>query len=125
MPADGAGRCGGWGRWGPPAGVVPKKNPKAYEKSLAELPEWRIGCLFTGSGSRRKGVARAGVAASLAATAHAGGGLVEAYPGQVDGRDPQRGTSLPTGPEGLFEEVAFARYRPIAKWRGLLALRSY
>ena len=85
------GRCVGWCQYGPPAEVATIKNPKAYEKGLAELPDWRIGCLFTGSGSRRKGVARAGLAAVLSAIAHAGGGLVEAYPEQVDGRDPQRG----------------------------------
>src|SRR6516164_3412077 len=77
------GRCVGWCQYGPPAEVATIKNPKAYEKGLAELPDWRIGCLFTGSGSRRKGVARAAVAGALAAIAHAGGGLVEAYPEQA------------------------------------------
>jgi len=91
MLVYGDGRCMGWCQFGPPAEVATIKNLKAYEKGLAGLPDWRIGCLFTGSGSRRKGVARAGVAAVLAAIAHAGGGLVEAYPEQVDGRDPQRG----------------------------------
>jgi hypothetical protein len=103
--------------------VATIKNPKAYEKGLAELPDWRIGCLFTGSGSRRKGVARAGVAAVLAAIAHASGGLVEAYPEQVAGRDPQRGAYLHTGPESLFEEFGFVRDRRIAKWRWVMRLR--
>ena len=47
------GRCVGWCQYGPPAEVATIKNPKAYEKGLAELPDWRIGCIFTGSGSRR------------------------------------------------------------------------
>ena len=89
----------------------------------AGVPDWRIGCLFTGAGSRRKGVARAGVAAVLAAIAHAGGGLVEAYPEQVAGRDPQRGAYLHTGPESLFEEFGFVRDRRIAKWRWVMRLR--
>jgi hypothetical protein len=117
------GRCVGWCQYGPPAEVATIKNPKAYEKGLAELPDWRIGCLFTGSGSRRQGVARAGVAAVLAAMAHAGGGLVEAYPEQVAGRDPQRGAYLHTGPENLFEEFGFVRDRRIAKWRWVMRLR--
>jgi hypothetical protein len=117
------GRCVGWCQYGPPAEVATIKNPKAYEKGLAELPDWRIGCLFTGSGSRREGVARAGVAAVLAAIADAGGGLVEAYPEQVDGRDPQRGAYLHTGPESLFEEFGFVRDRRIAKWRWVMRLR--
>src|ERR1700721_779072 len=44
------GRCVGWCQYGPPAEVATIKNPKAYEKGLAELPDWRVGCLFTGSG---------------------------------------------------------------------------
>ena len=43
------GRCVGWCQYGPPAEVATIKNPKAYEKGLAELLDWRIGCLFTGS----------------------------------------------------------------------------
>jgi hypothetical protein len=117
------GRCVGWCQYGPPAEVATINNAKAYQKGLAELPDWRIGCLFTGSGSRRKGVARAGVGAALAAIAHAGGGLVEAYPEQVDGRAPQRGAYLHTGPETLFEEFGFVRDRRIAKWRWVMRLR--
>ena len=98
-------------------------NNGVWEKGLAEWPDWRIGCLFTGSGARRKGVARAGVAAVLTAIAHAGGGLIEAYPEQVDGRDPQRGAYLHTGPESLFEEFGFVRDRRIAKWRWVMRLR--
>jgi hypothetical protein len=114
-----ADRC----QYGPPAEVASIKNPKAYQKELAQLPDWRIGCLFTGAGNRRKGVARAGVAAALAAIKQAGGGLVEAYPEQVAGRDPQRGAYLHTGPESLFEEFGFVRDRRIAKWRWVMRLR--
>jgi hypothetical protein len=63
-------------------------NQKAYAKGLDEMPDWRIGCIFTGSGHRRSGVARAAVSAALAAIHDAGGGIVEAYPEQVEGRAP-------------------------------------
>src|SRR5436309_9356868 len=53
------GECVGWCQYGPPAEVATIKNPKAYEKELVELPDWRIGCVFTGSPHRRHGVARA------------------------------------------------------------------
>jgi GNAT superfamily N-acetyltransferase len=116
-------RCVGWCQFGPPAEVATIKNPKAYEKDLVELPDWRIGCIFTGSRSRRQGVARAAVAAVLAAIAQEGGGLVEAYPEQVADRDPQRGAYLHTGPETLFEEFGFVRDRRIAKWRWVMRLQ--
>jgi hypothetical protein len=65
-------------------------------------------------------VARAGLVAALSAIAEAGGGIVEAYPEQLEGRGPQRGAFLHTGPEDLFEEFGFVRDRRIAKWRWVM-----
>ena len=62
-------------------------------------------------------MARAGLAAALDAISHAGGGTVEAYPEQLDGRGLQRGAYLHTGREDLFREFGFVRDRRIAKWR--------
>jgi hypothetical protein len=53
----------------------------------------------------------------------AGGGLVEAYPEQGEGRPPQRGAYFHTGPANLFEEFGFERDRMIAKWRWVMRLR--
>lgn len=114
------GACVGWCQFGPPAEVASIKNLKAYEKELVELPTWRIGCVFTGSRHRRHGVARAALSGALAAIADAGGGVVEAYPEQLEGRGPQRGAYLHTGPEDLFEELGFVRDRRIAKWRWVM-----
>ena len=72
---------------------------------------------------RGRGVARAAVSAALAAIEEAGGGLVEAYPEQVEGREPQRGSYLHTGPENLFESFGFERDRRIAKWRWVMCRR--
>jgi hypothetical protein len=115
--------CVGWCQYGSPAELPNIKNPKAYARDLDELPDWRIGCLFTGSRHRGTGVARAALAATLDAIREAGGGLVEAYPEQVEGRPPQRGAYLHTGPESLFASFGFARDRQIAKWRWVMRLR--
>jgi hypothetical protein len=56
----------------------------------------------------------------LNAIAETGGGVVEAYPEQLDERPPQRGAYLHTGPESLFEEFGFVRDRRIAKWRWVM-----
>jgi hypothetical protein len=88
--------CVGCCQHGSPAELPTIKNPQAYVRELTELPDWRIGCSFTGKGQRRSGVARAAVAGGLAAIKQAGGGLVEAYPEQVDGRAPSEApTSTP------------------------------
>ena len=115
--------CVGWCQYGAPAELPTIKNSKAYDGGLTDLPDWRIGCMFTGKGHRRTGVARAAVTAALAAIEEAGGGLVEAYPEQVEGREEQRGSYLHTGPENLFEECGFERDRRIAKWRWVMRRR--
>jgi GNAT superfamily N-acetyltransferase len=115
--------CVGWCQYGSPGEIPNIKNLKAYDKELTELPDWRIGCIFTGKANRREGVARAALTAALAAIKDAGGGLVEAYPEQVEDRDPQRGAYLHTGPENLFEELGFERDRRIAKWRWVMRRR--
>ena len=56
------------------------------------------------------------MAGALAAIEGAGGGLVEAYPEQVEGRKPQRGAYFHTGPEDLYAAFGFERDRKIAKW---------
>ena len=115
--------CVGWCQYGAPAELPTIKNPAAYARELDQLPDWRIGCLFTGNGHRRRGVAREAVAGTLAAIKVAGGGLVEAYPEQVEGRAPQRGAYLHTGPEDLYAELGFERHRKIAKWRWVMRLQ--
>jgi hypothetical protein len=113
----------GWCQYGHPAELPGIKSRKAYERELTDLPDWRIGCIFTGKGHRDSGVARAAVAGALEAIEEAGGGLVEAYPEQVEDRPPQRGSYLHTGPESLFEEFGFKRDRRIAKWRWVMRRR--
>jgi GNAT superfamily N-acetyltransferase len=120
---DDDGECVGWCQYGAPAELPDIKNRKAYEKELTELPDWRIGCIFTGSKHRGHGVARAAVAGALHAIMESGGGLVEAYPEQVEGRKPQRGAYFHTGPETLFSSFGFERERLIAKWRWVMRLR--
>src|SRR5262245_52537534 len=110
----------GWCQFGPPAELPNIKNRAAYEKEAGEQPDWRIGCLFTDKRYRGEGVARAAVTGALDAIRAAGGGLVEAYPEQVEGRKPQRGAYFHTGPEDLFTDLGFERDRRIAKWRWVM-----
>jgi len=112
--------CVGWCQFGPPAELPNIKNPAKYEKGVVRLPDWRMGCIFTGSKHRERGVARAAVAGALEAIRAAGGGVVEAYPEQTADRPPQRGSYLHTGPEELFADFGFVRDRQIAKWRWVM-----
>jgi GNAT superfamily N-acetyltransferase len=117
---DSDGNCVGWCQYGTPAELPNIKNPAKYAAGTPELPTWRIGCIFTGSRHRGRGVARAAVRGALDAIQSAGGGLVEAYPEQTVDRKPQRGGYLHTGPEELYEQFGFVRDRQIAKWRWVM-----
>ncbi len=114
--------CVGWCQYGTPAELPNIKNLARYEAGCTELPQWRIGCIFTSSRHRGRGVARAAVTGVLEAIAQAGGGVVEAYPEQLDDRPPRRGAYLHTGPETLFTALGFTRDRQIAKWRWVMRL---
>jgi hypothetical protein len=48
--------CVGWCQFGTPVELPNINNRKAYAKDLGEMPDWRIGCIFTGSRHRRNGV---------------------------------------------------------------------
>jgi GNAT superfamily N-acetyltransferase len=115
-------RCVGWSQFGPPAEVANIKNAKAYAAELDRLPDWRMGCIFTGARHRGQGIARTAVGAALAHIRAAGGGLVEAYPEQTEERREQRGAYLHTGPESLYARFGFVRDRRIAKWRWVMRL---
>jgi GNAT superfamily N-acetyltransferase len=115
-------RCVGWSQFGPPAEVATIKNAKAYAGELDRLPDWRMGCIFTGARHRGRGVAGAAVRAALTEIRAAGGGLVEAYPEQTEERPQQRGAYLHTGPESLYAHLGFTRHRRIAKWRWVMRL---
>jgi GNAT superfamily N-acetyltransferase len=110
----------GWCQFGSPAELPNIKNRKAYDAGAESLPDWRIGCIFADKKHRGQGVARAAVAGALDAIRNAGGGVVEAYPEQVEDRPQQRGAYFHTGPESLFAELGFERDRRIAKWRWVM-----
>ena len=115
-------RAVGWSQFGPPVELPNVQNRRSYERDLEELPAWRMGCIFTGARHRGAGVARTAVGAVLDAIRDAGGGTVEAYPEQSDGRPPQRGAYFHTGPEALYAGFGFTRVRRIAKWRWVMRL---
>jgi hypothetical protein len=112
--------CVGWCQFGRPRELPNIKNRRKYEQGLDELPDWRVGCVFTNPKHRDHGVAAAAVAAALEEIGRAGGGSVEAYPEQTQDRKPQRGAYLHTGPEELFGRFGFVRVRKIAKWRWVM-----
>jgi hypothetical protein len=107
--------CVGWCQFAVPDELPRIKNRRAYEAGLDGLPDWRITCFFSGKGHRGRGVAAAALAGALDEVARLGGGTVESYPDEVDGR--ASASFLHNGTLALFERHGFARVRRIGKAR--------
>ena len=74
------------------------------------LPDWRITCFYVGKGYRKRGVANLALADALAEIENRGGGVVEAYPEDVEGRKTSS-SFLHGGTLRMFEREGFARVR--------------
>jgi len=116
--------CVGWCQYGPVDELPRIKARRAYEAGLGDpplLPDWRITCFFVDRTHRRAGVAAAGLAGALAQIAAAGGGRVESYPEDTEGRKVS-GSFLHNGTVAMFEQQAFTRDRRIGKDRWVVSL---
>lgn len=111
-------RAVGWAQYGPPAELAHIKNRKAYEAGAAgEAPtDWRITCFFTDREYRRRGVGALALSGALDEIAAAGGGSVEAFPEEVEGRKTSAGF-LWNGTLSMFTAAGFDPGRKIGKHR--------
>lgn len=106
--------CVGWCQFGPPEKLPRIKNRKAYLATDPPIPDWRITCFFSGKGYRGKGVANIALDGALQEIAQLGGGRVEGYPEDTEGRKVS-GSFLFNGALSMFEQQGFERTRLIGK----------
>jgi GNAT superfamily N-acetyltransferase len=112
--------CVGWCQFGSPEELPRIKRKRAYLDGLADLPDWRITCFFVDSRYRRKGVAAVALAGALEEIARLGGGTVESYPEDTDGRKVS-GSFLHNGTVAMFESQGFERTRRLGKHHWVVA----
>ena len=108
--------CVGWCQFGPTETLPKIKNRKVYEAGLSALPDWRITCFFVDRQWRGKGVAAVALAGALEEIRGLGGGSIESYPEDVEGRETSS-SFLHNATVGMFERLGFARDRRIGKDR--------
>jgi len=113
--------CVGWCQFGPTAELTRIKRQRAYKQLPVEPPDWRITCFFVDKGHRGQGVASAALGGALREIARLGGGLVESYPENVEGRK-TAGAFLHNATVSMFERHGFARVRPLGKHHWLMTL---
>jgi GNAT superfamily N-acetyltransferase len=112
----------GWCQFGPTAELPNIRSRKVYEEGLRELPDWRITCFFIDRERRGEGIANVALRGALREIARLGGGTVEAYPEDVEGRKVSR-SFLCSGTLGMFEKAGFERTRKIAMHRWVVLRR--
>ncbi len=110
---DEDGHAQGWAQYGSPD-ELDLKHLREYSKDPPPPARWRIACIFVDKGHRGQGIARVALTGALSQIAAAGGGLVEAIPETVTGREAQ-GRFLFSATAELFEELGFSRVRQVGK----------
>jgi GNAT superfamily N-acetyltransferase len=103
-----------WCEYGSPAELPNIYHRKEYEADLDRLPDYRLTCFFVDRKYRRQGMAAAALDGALHLIAHAGGGVVEAYPHDTDGQKVSA-SFLYNGTRSLFEQAGFSYIRPVGK----------
>jgi len=115
---DGA-TCVAWCQFGPTEELPRIKNQAAYRQGLTSLPDWRITCFFVDRAHRGKGAGAAALEGALHEIARLGGGTVESYPEDAEGRSVSS-SFLHNGTLAMFERHGFERTRRLGKSRWLV-----
>lgn len=110
---DHDGRAQGWCQYGSPS-ELGLKHLREYLKDPPPPADWRITCIFVDKQHRGQGFARAALEGALTQIATAGGGLVEAIPETITGRETQSRFLFSATVE-LFEDLHFDRVRRVGK----------
>jgi GNAT superfamily N-acetyltransferase len=98
-----------WCQYGTPAELPNIYHRKEYDAQLDRLPDYRITCVFVDKRYRRKGLTAVVLRGALDLIAQAGGGVVEGYPHDNEGK---KVSVLYTGTRKVFEEAGFSYVRP-------------
>jgi GNAT superfamily N-acetyltransferase len=103
-----------WCQYGSPDELPNIKHRKEYETGRDELPTYRLTCFFVDRNYRRKGAAAVALHGALDLIAQAGGGMVETYPQDTQGKKTSA-SYLYNATRSLCERAGFSYERPLGK----------
>ncbi len=98
-----------WCEYGTPDELPNIYHRKQYDEELDVLPDYRVTCIFVDRRYRHRGMSAIALRGALDLIALAGGGVVEGYPHDNEGK---RVAVLYNGTRSLFEGVGFDYVRP-------------
>lgn len=104
----------GWCEYGSCAELPNIYHRKEYDETLDIVPDYRITCFFVEARYRRKGVADLALRGALDLIAQTGGGVVEGYPHDTEGKK-KSASFLYNGTRHQFEEAGFELVRTKGK----------
>ena len=111
--------CVGWCQFGSPEELPRIHNRRAYLATDPVLPDWRITCFFSGKGHRGNAVASAALKGAIEQIRQLGGGRIEGYPENTEGRNASP-AFLFNGALSTFERAGFERSRQIGKHKWVM-----
>jgi len=103
-----------WCEYGSPDELPNIYHRKEYAAGLRQEPDYRITCFFVDRNYRRRGVAAVALSGALDLIAQAGGGVVEAYPQDTQGKKTSA-SFLYNGTRSLFQQAGFSYERSKGK----------
>jgi hypothetical protein len=103
-----------WCQYGSPEELPHIYHQKEVECDGYQRPDWRITCFFVDTRYRKKGVAKAALTGALELIKVEGGGMVEAYPQDMQGGTTS-GAFLYNGTRSMFEDCGFTYFGPKGK----------
>jgi len=98
-----------WCQYGSPEELPNIYHRKQYDNEQDVLPDYRITCMFVDKKYRRNGVLTVALEGALDLIAQTGGGVVEGYPHDNQGK---KVSVLYDGTRALFERAGFTYVRP-------------
>ncbi len=98
-----------WCQFGTPDELPNIYHRKQYLEETQGPPDFRVTCIFVDKRYRRRGLSAVALQGALDLIAEAGGGVVEGYPHDTEGK---RQSVLYNGTRDLFERAGFSYERP-------------
>lgn len=104
----------GWCQFGPTHDLTRIKHRREYVAGQTAPPDWRITCFFVDRQYRGQGVASVALGGALVEIGKLGGGTVESYPEDVEGRSTS-GSFLYNATASIFVRHGFEKTRRLGK----------